>query len=151
MGECVGCSGSLLVGVWDWIEGYEGKYSVDVQGNVYSHSRGRVRKLRPFDSRKRGPKVHDYQVVDLSVGGKSRKHYVHRLVASTFIPNPEGKPCVNHIDGKPDNNSISNLEWATYSENALHMFRTGLQKKVYGRFNGNQWTGSLRLSQVGVH
>ena len=68
------------------------------------------------------PEVHDkgYLRVYLYDNGK-RKHYkVHRLVAETFIPNLEGKPHVNHIDGNPGNNSVTNLEWVTNKENRDH-------------------------------
>ena len=51
----------------------------------------------------------------------SRKtEYVHRLVAKAFVPNPDGKPCVNHIDSNPLNNNASNLEWVTVQENNMH-------------------------------
>lgn len=46
--------------------------------------------------------------------------YVHRIVAEAFIPNPEGKRTVNHIDGDKWNNHVDNLEWATYEENQKH-------------------------------
>ena len=51
---------------------------------------------------------------------------IHRLVADAFIENPYNKPCINHIDGNKRNNDISNLEWCTYGENALHAYKTGL-------------------------
>ena len=62
---------------------------------------------------------------------------MHRLVAQTFLLNPDNLPCVNHKDGNKLNNSVGNLEWCTRSENARHSFQMGLQKKVtnqYGTF-----------------
>ena len=55
-------------------------------------------------------------MVDLYENNKGKKRTVHRLVAEAFIPNPDNKPTVDHIDGNRTNNSISNLRWATYSE-----------------------------------
>jgi hypothetical protein len=69
-----------------------------------------------------------YVRVELWAGGKGKKHLLHRLLAEAFIPNPEGKPQVNHIDGDKANNALSNLEWVTQSENQAHAYRMGLQK-----------------------
>ena len=55
---------------------------------------------------------------------------MHLLVARAFIPNPDNKPQVNHIDGNKKNNDISNLEWATAKENVIHAYRTGLHDNV---------------------
>lgn len=66
----------------------------------------------------------------------NKNHFIHRLMAKTFLAGPE-KPHVNHIDGNKQNNSIENLEWATPSENAQHAVDTGLtditihQKEVH--------------------
>lgn len=61
-----------------------------------------------------------------------KQYRVHRLVAETFIPNPENKPCVNHKDGNKKNNKANNLEWCTYSENTVHAYQTGLEKRMCG-------------------
>lgn len=78
-----------------------------------------------------------YLQVVLSREGKSNWYKVHRLVAQTFIPNPENKPQVNHIDGNKINNNINNLEWCTNSENQIHAFKNNLQVKRYGKYNQN--------------
>lgn len=71
-----------------------------------------------------------YITVDFSGNGT---YSAHRLVALTFIPNPENKPEVNHLDGNKTNNSVANLEWATPAENIQHAFRTGLVSPSYGQ------------------
>ena len=74
-----------------------------------------------------------YLHVGLAIGGKVKRMRVHRLVAQAFIPNPENKPYVNHIDGNRQNNCVENLEWNTPSENAQHAVATGLRTKTRGR------------------
>jgi hypothetical protein len=69
-----------------------------------------------------------YALVNKSVRGKTINFKVHRLVAEIYIPNPENKRCVNHIDGNKTNNKVENLEWVTHSENMYHAFKMGLTK-----------------------
>lgn len=65
----------------------------------------------------------------LSIGRGSKNYLVHRLIALAFCPKKQGKDYVNHIDGNPSNNKVSNLEWVTPKENIQHAVRTGLQKQ----------------------
>lgn len=69
-----------------------------------------------------------YKTYNIRINGKRRQMLTHRLLAQAFIPNPENKPQVNHIDGNKLNNDLSNLEWVTCSENGKHAFRVGLIK-----------------------
>ena len=90
-------------------------YAVTNDGKVYS------KKTNKFMKPSIGSK--GYFQVCLTVDGKKRTVKVHRIVAETFIPNPEGKPQVNHIDGNKRNNCVENLEWCTNSENQIHSYR----------------------------
>ena len=88
-------------------------YYVDKEGFVYN-SNGL--QLKPVF-------VANYSVVSLPCkDGKIRQFLIHRLIAETFIPNPENKPQVNHKDGNKLNNNVENLEWATASENQKHRY-----------------------------
>ncbi len=74
-----------------------------------------------------------YEKVQLStITGKKRTPFVHRLVALAFIPNPENKPQVNHIDGDKRNNQVINLEWVTNQENHNHKLKMGLNVSLSG-------------------
>ena len=83
-----------------------------------------------------------YMTVHLRKNGKQKTFKVHRLLALAFIPNPENKPCVDHINGIKDDNRLENLRWVTYSEN-MNGFRSnrgvfakitkgGIRKTKYG-------------------
>ncbi len=69
-----------------------------------------------------------YPVVKLCNNGIQKEYFVHRLIAQHYIPNPNNKPQVNHIDGIKTNNSILNLEWVTNKENMQHSWINGLSK-----------------------
>lgn len=82
----------------------------------------------------------------VTIGRKS--HKVHRLVCSAFHTNPKNKRCVNHKDGDKSNNHISNLEWATHSENSIHAHRTGLKKPQQLGKSGKLHTRSIPLVSI---
>lgn len=78
---------------------------------------------------------------------KRQSNYIHRLVAQHFIPNPEGKKCVNHIDHNKSNNVVSNLEWVTAKENTKHGIDAGrINAKLRGK--NNQLTLQDRIRAV---
>lgn len=104
---------------WKPIKNYEGFYEISTLGRVKS-KRG-VRK--PFINK------YGYPCVSLWKHCVGETKPIHRLVAETFIPNPENKREVNHIDGNKQNNSVENLEWVTPSENKKHAQKLGLAPK----------------------
>jgi len=100
------------VGVWKDIEEFP-SYMINTDGDVLNKANG---KLMTHHITAGG-----YKFVDLRSDGKAKRRLVHRLVAITFIPNPDSKPIVNHIDSDRLNSSKSNLEWVTHKENSDHM------------------------------
>ena len=111
---------------WRNAVGYEGLYMVSSFGRVKSLDRvvcgiNGNRFLKGKD-KIIGHYKNGYAKVMLCKDGVKKTLKPHRLVAEAFLPNPSNKPCVNHIDGNPSNNNVSNLEWCTYSENTRHSF-----------------------------
>lgn len=97
-----------------------------------------------------------YHYVDLFLDGEKVREAVHRLVGLSFIPNPENKPIINHKDGNKGNNWDWNLEWATYRENNLHAYQTGLHKPVksenvhWTKYSSAQVTMACELMSNGI-
>lgn len=118
------------------IEGWE-DYSITEDGRIWSHHIEKFLKLQtsPFG----------YLKIILYKNGKQKNYLVHRLVALTFIPNPDNKSEVNHIDGNKKNNKIENLEWVTSSENQIHSFTNNLQKVSKGEAH---WNSKLTKEDV---
>lgn len=81
--------------------------------------------------------------------GEYKAIRLHRIIATTFIPNPNNHPVVNHIDGNKQNNSIENLEWCTHGDNARHAYKIGLQKASIGKRYTGQYRSILCLDMSG--
>ncbi len=105
--------------IWLPVVGFESHYLISNYGRIKSVS-GRMRK--------NGDSKRGYQNIDFWVHNKRHSNRVHRLVANAFVPNPQDKPYVNHIDNNPRNNYYKNLEWVTQSENLIHAVSIGAVK-----------------------
>lgn len=123
--------------MWKAIKEYECYYEISDKGEVrsvdrYIHdSSGKSRllhgKVMKLTERRGKNRSEGYYVLNLRKNRTSWVVPVHRLVAAAFIPNPNGLPTINHIDGNKHNNTVENLEWATFSENNFHALRSGLR------------------------
>ena len=132
--------------IWKDIAGYEGLYQISNFGRVKSLPR----ELKRFADRKcltkerilkAHPNSKGYLRVPLKKDGIEEKRFLHRLVAEAFIPNPNNKSEVNHIDNIPINNAVENLEWTTHKENMEWASGCGRfnhlkeQRSKYGKMN----------------
>lgn len=134
-----------------WVIGYEGAYKISNFGRVLSVARidsGGYRRQERFLTAKIGP--YGYLRVFLSKNGKTYTKKVHRLIAEAFIPNPENKPEVDHIDGNKTNNSISNLRWATSRENMNNPV-THARMSDSGKINANYGERSPFARKIGQY
>lgn len=93
------------------------KYFITSEGSIFSLNQNRFLT----------PKYRNgYQVIEYYEDGKRKRLYIHRILATLFMPNPENKPEINHINGIKSDNRIENLEWCTHAENIKHAFKIGL-------------------------
>ena len=115
--------------VWKRIvfRGIATNYDVSNIGEVRNRTTGRI--LSQYTDKD------GYKHATISVEGKQYHPGVHRFVAEAFIPNPDNKPEVNHLNGVKYINVVDNLEWATSSENVKHAFDTGLKSSILGSNN----------------
>ena len=100
--------------IWKDIEGYEGLYQVSNLGRVKSLGNNKSRKEKILKLRKNNK---GYNIACLYKNNVKKYYSVHRIVANTFLENPNNYPCVNHKDENPLNNSIYNLEYCSYKYN----------------------------------
>lgn len=154
---------SILQEEWRQVKGYEGKYLVSNHGRVCCIRQDRWDRhhgtyvpfycwniVNGFDN------GHGYKVVAFRKDGKVKNYYIHRIVAEAFIPNPEGLPCVNHLDYNRSNNDISNLEWCTQTENmqwSLPNIKRGFRAKEQCRKTntGEQYITKRRVKGKDIY
>lgn len=134
-----------------WKNGEKTKYSISNIGLVRNDVKNKL--LKPYYHK-------GYAKIQLLHNKKSKEFFIHRLVATAFIPNPDNKPQVNHINGDKSCNYDFNLEWVTGVENMQHAYKTGLNKyhqhnvitsidkveKICQLLEQNE----LNLSQIGI-
>lgn len=109
--------------LWKVVEGTNGALEISSHGRVKSNLRdGRILKV--------SADAKGYLRLRVTIERNKYAFKIHRLVAEAFIPNPDNKPQVNHVDGDKKNNCVDNLEWVTNKENSSHAMDNGLWNKV---------------------
>lgn len=140
----------FMIEIWKDILDYEGLYQISNFGNVkalerYINIRDKQALLKEkflkFDDSNLG-----YRRVTLSKNGKTKRFFVHRLVALHFLDKVEGKDIVNHLDNNPSNNHVNNLEWCTHQENMLHAQK---QNRLFeAQSKGGQASAALNRQKI---
>ena len=123
--------------IWKWIKNYEGVYQVSTISRVRNFHRGNVTLMTPH------PTEDGHMHIGLYKDGKTITYSIHRLVAEAFIPNPDNLPEVDHRDGNPANNHVTNLRWCTRKQNAEYAVETGAYK-----FGDNHPRSKLTVEKV---
>ena len=100
--------------VWRKIDIFDGRFAVNEDGDIINTKTNH--QLKPYITNK------GYKAVDLYCNGERKKMLVHRLVAMSFIPNPNQYPVVMHLDDNRLNSNVNNLQWGTYLDNNLQAF-----------------------------
>lgn len=111
--------------VWKDIEDFEGMYQISNLGRVKSLNYRHTKRERILQQRLNR---YGYCHVNLYKNGKHYTFLVHRLVATAYIPNPNEKPQVNHLDECKTNNCVGNLEWMTHKENVN--YGTAIERRL---------------------
>ena len=126
---------------WGHIQNYT-NYQISNHGRVKNDKTNRILKNQ-IDNL-------GYEIIQLRNDNLSKSHRIHNLVANVFIPNPENKPCIDHIDNDKQNNNVNNLRWATKSENQhnrkLSCNNASGFKGVHLNIKSNKWISTISIN-----
>ena len=129
------------------IDGFP-NYVIHPVGTVLKIYKHKTREMKSWKDRK------GYMRIALINNGKRKFFLVHRLLALHFIPNPENKPCIDHIDAVKDNNNLHNLEWVTVAENNRRRYLNNpriqaeiTKGNIYKRKNSWRWQYQMKGKQ----
>jgi hypothetical protein len=116
---------------------------------------GNVRNKKTEKLLKKRLSKNGYYRIDLRQNSKRSTLLIHRLVALTFIDNPDDKPCIDHIDNNRANNDIRNLRWCTSKENQqnskLSTLNTSGHKGIYFHNRQNKWHAHIKIDGIKIH
>lgn len=132
--------------IWKDVPEYNGMYQISNLGNIKSQHYNRMNGQKPGKLLKSTLMKNGYVSLELRMNDTNKRHLVHRLIAEVFIPNPNNKPNVNHINGIRNDNRIDNLEWCTQSENILHAFKRGTKIPTGPKKGTKPWNTGKTLS-----
>jgi hypothetical protein len=141
------------------IKGFEGIFEINRKGEInrkplYIKVNDEYVIYREAKKIKYAIGANGYAVVNLTSNGKVKIALLHRLLGEAFIPNPEKKLEINHIDGNRANFSLDNLEWCTRQENVIHSYKRGLQIAIKGARHpwfGKKGTRTGKLGELAPH
>ena len=125
--------------VWEWIPGYEGLYQASTLGRIKSLITNKILKDTQIKS--------GYKIISLSKNKREKLWRVHKLIALTFIPNPNNYPVINHKNGIKNDNRADNLEWCTYSYNSKHAYDKKLRIPPWLNKKGKNHNCSKKIEQ----
>ena len=135
------------------IAGYEGIYYIERNGDIYSQDRiveGKDGRVLFYEGQLIKPRINNqgYYTVKLRKNGTQKHHYIHRLLALTYIPNPNNYPCVNHKDCNRLNNNLNNLEWCTQEYNSQSINTTRNFGGIYFHKKRERYQAQYILNKV---